>query len=346
MDDILSKLVKNVFYEKLTFEKMYEAYERARKNKTFREEVLKFEYYLEKNLVSIITDIKKGKYKLGKYREFKVYESKERIIKSLPFRDRIVHQWVVYEFLNPYVVPKFIYDSYACLKGKGTHKAVKRIEHFMYLAKQRYGNYYIIKMDVKKFFYNINRNILMKIIKRNFKDKIFLKLCETLIFDDDSALGIPIGNYTSQYFANMYLNELDQYIKHELKIKYYVRYMDDFILLVENKKVAKKVFNQVEIFLKEKLKLKLNHKSRYYPSRMGVNFCGYRIFNIHKLIRNRSKKRMRLRIKLWNKLYHEGNLNINKVKRSINSWYSHIKHADSYNLYKKYLEKIDFKIES
>lgn len=107
----------------------------------------------------------------------------------------------------------------------------------------------LLKWMLKSFFYNINRNILMKIIKRNFKDKIFLKLCETLIFDDDSALGIPIGNYTSQYFANMYLNELDQYIKHELKIKYYVRYMDDFILLVENKKVAKKVFNQIEIFL-------------------------------------------------------------------------------------------------
>lgn len=337
----MPKTIRNCFYQKLTFEKMYDAYLRARLNKSLRREVMEFEENLETNLVNLILEIKNGTYKLGKYRVFKVYEPKERVIKALPFRDRVVHQWYVHEFLLPYVVPKFIYDSYACLHGKGTHAAVRRLEKFMKECRRKYGNFYIVKMDIKKFFYTINPYILYSILKRYIKDKALLKLTELLIFDDVEKKGIPIGNYTSQYFANIYLNELDYFVKHKLKIKYYIRYMDDFVLLVKDKEEAISKFLKITNFLKEKLDLDINHKSKYYPSDMGVDFCGYRVFYTHKLIRNRSKRKIRSNIKKWKRLNKKGKLNLQNLESSFQSWKAHIKHANSYNLEKKYSNKID-----
>ncbi|MDD3453681.1 MAG: reverse transcriptase domain-containing protein [Bacilli bacterium] len=340
----MSKTVKNIYLKNLTFEKMYAAYIRAKKNKTAKKEVMEFEFNLEKNIIKLIKELKNNTYCTGKYREFKVYEPKERIIKSLPFRDRVVHQWYVYEFLIPYMVPKFIYDSYACLENKGTHKAIYKLEKYMKQAKNKYEDFYILKMDISKFFYNINQEILYFMIQKNFKDKYLLNLTSKLIFDSEDKIGIPIGNYTSQYFANIYLNELDQYIKNDLKIKYYLRFMDDFVLIVRNKEEAKKTFLIINNFIEKKLNLKLNHKSRYYPSSMGVDFCGYRVYFTHKLIRNRSKKQMNKNIKKWNYLYQNNKLNKIKVTRSLNSWIAHIRHANSYNLYTRYIEKIKFSV--
>jgi len=337
----MPKTIKKCFYEKLTFEKMYEAYLRARLNKGIRYEVMKFEDNLEVNLVNLILEIRSGTYNIGEYRVFKVYEPKERIIKSLPFRDRVVHQWYVYEFIIPYIVPKFIYDSYACLHGKGTHTAVKRLEYFIKENHRKYGKFYIVKMDIKKFFYSINPNILLSILKKHITDKALLSLTKKLIFDENDEVGIPIGNYTSQYFANIYLNELDIFVKHKLKVKYYLRYMDDFVLIVQDKKEAISKFLKITNFLKEKLDLDINHKSKYYPSDMGVDFCGYRVFYTHKLIRNRSKRKIRSNIKKWKRLNKKGKLNLQNLESSFQSWKAHIKHANSYNLEKKYSNKID-----
>lgn len=339
----MPKTIKNIFYQKLTFEKMYEAYDRAKKNKTDRKEVMAFEYNLEFNLIKLINEIKNDTYYLGEYRCFKVYEPKERVIKALPFRDRVVHQWYVHEFLIPNIVPKFIYDSYACIKFKGTHRAMRRLKSFMYEARRKYGEFFVIKMDISKFFYNIDSKILFQIMTKYFKDKALLKLTSTLIFDAYEQVGIPIGNYTSQYFANIYLNELDYFIKHDLKLKYYLRFMDDFVIIVESKEIAKDVFQKIESFVNNNLKLKLNHKSRIYPSHMGIDFCGYRMFYTHTLVRNRSKNRMKKNIKRWNKSYQNGKLDIKKAEMSLNSWEAHIKHADSYNLHNKYISKIDFR---
>lgn len=337
-------LRNNFFYNHLTFDSMYAAFLRARKDKISRYDVMEFEYELERNIVKLVEEIKLGTYKIGNYRKFLVYEPKKREIKALPFRDRVVHQWFVYEFIIPISVPRFIHDSYACIKNKGTHAAVNRLKYFMRKARLDYGEFYILKMDIKKFFYSIQPDILMSLLKKIYKDKRFLRLCETLIYESDTEVGIPIGNYTSQYFANIYLNELDQYIKHNLKVKYYIRYMDDFILLVKDKKDAKRKFDLIKNFLKKELKLDLNHKSKYYPSKMGVDFCGYRIFHTHILVRNRSKKKMKQRINQWNYLYKKDELNMQEVQRSFNSWKAHIKHADSYNLYNRYTKKCEFDI--
>lgn len=154
--------------------------------------------------------------------------------------------------------------------------------------------------------------------------------------------GIPIGNYTSQFFANIYLNELDQYIKRKLKIKYYVRYMDDFVLLARTKQECIYLKKNITNFLEESLHLKLNEKSKYYPHKMGVNFCGYRIFSTHLLLRNNSKKKIKNNVRIWNKKYYQNKLDILKTLQRINSWLGHSSHCNSYNLQNKILQQCNF----
>lgn len=235
----MPKKIKNCFYKNLTFEKFLQAHKRARKNKVYKNEVIRFEFNLENNLINIMNQLKNKTYHLGNYFSFKVYEPKERIIQALPFRDRVVHQWYVEEFIKPFIVPKFINTTFACLPDRGTHKAADEVQHQMQICKRNYGRFWILKCDIRKFFYTIDPFILYEIMKKYIEDKDLLDLTKVLIFNYDNSpnqVGIPIGNYTSQFFANIYLNELDQYVKRVLKIKYYTRYMDDFILILRTKK--------------------------------------------------------------------------------------------------------------
>jgi retron-type reverse transcriptase len=329
--------------ENLTFEKMIQAHERAKQGKLNRYEVLNFDLNLESNIVNLVEKIRTGKYKMGTYRTFTIYEPKERIIKALPYIDRVVHQWYVEEFIKKYIVPKFIKDTYACICDRGTHKAVDAMQKYMRIAQRNYGdNYYILKMDIKKFFYNIDHNILLEIMKSHIKDKKLLQFTKLLIDSDNETVGIPIGNYTSQFFANIYLDKLDKFIKHNLKVRYFLRYMDDFILLVKDREEAKKLYCIISEFLNNTLKLSLNDKSRYYPSSFGADFCGYRIWSTHRLIRNGSKKRMKKKINEWNKLYDNKVLNKHDFVLSFNSWLGHIKHSNSYNLKNKMMKSIKF----
>ena len=234
----MPKKIKNIFYKSLTFDKLLQAHYRARKNKVYKKEVIVYELNFENNLTNLLRNLYTNTYKLGNYYSFKVYEPKERIIQALPYKDRIVHQWYVEEFIKPYIVPKFINTSFACLTNKGTHKAVETLQKQMRIIKRNYDDFWILKCDIKKFFYNINPFILYNIIKKYIVDPQVLNLTKILIFKqplNNNQIGIPIGNYTSQFFANIYLNELDHFVKRVLKVKYYVRYMDDFVLLLKTK---------------------------------------------------------------------------------------------------------------
>lgn len=209
--------------------------------------------------------------------------------------------------------------------------------------KRKYHNYYILKLDIKKYFYNIDKGILYNIMSEYISDKLLLKLTHKFIYDNNELVGLPIGNYTSQYFANIYLDKLDKYIKEILKVKYYIRYMDDFLLLLKAKDECKILKEKISLFLKERLHLELNEKSRYYPNKMGINFCGYRIFETHILLRNNSKKKMKKKIKKWNKQSKINELEMKKFKTSLNSWLGHVSHANSYNIVNRYLDKIHLK---
>lgn len=341
----MPKKIKNEFYKNLTFEKILQAHMRAKKHKSYKSEVINFEFNLENNIINLISHLKNGTYKIGKYSTFRIYEPKERIIQSLPYKDRIVHQWYVEEFIKPHIVPKFINTSFACMENRGTHKAVQEVQKQMRIAKRIYGDFWILKCDIKKFFYSINPYILFTIMKKYISDKPLLNLTKLFIFNESfsqESIGIPIGNYTSQFFANIYLNELDQYVKRTLKLKYYTRYMDDFILILSSKKECISIKKRIESFLNQTLKLELNAKSRYYPHKMGVNFCGYRIFTTHKLLRLSSKKKIKRNIKKWNQQYKNKTLNFNQALLSINSWLGHSSHCNSYKLQNKVLNNCNF----
>lgn len=340
----MHKKINSHFYENLTFIKLYEAHIRAKKQKLSKSEVLLFEMNLESNLCELLNEIKNRRYQLGAYREFKIHEPKERLIKSLPYRDRVIHQWYVEEFIKKYITKKFISTTFACLDGKGTHKAVEQVQKYMRKLYLKNKNYWILKCDIKKFFYNIDQNILYQIIDKYFYDKEILEFTKILIYDkkNPSKVGIPIGNFTSQYYANIYLNELDQFIKRKLKIKYYVRYMDDFVLLLKDKKECQNTKIIIENFLSKTLHLQLNGKSRYYPNAMGVNFCGYRIFNDYRKLRNNSKKKIKSKVKTWNYLYKKKELNILHAVQCLKSWSGHASHCDSYKLQEKIFKSCDF----
>jgi len=200
--------------------------------------------------------------------------------------------------VKKYIVPKFIKDIYACISGHGTHRAVENLQRYMRIAQRQYEkNYYILKMDIKKFFYNIDHEILFEIMSDYIGDKKLLKFTKLLIDSDDESVGIPIGNYTSQFCANIYLDRLDKFVKHDIKVKYYVRHMDDFILLLEDRETARNIFNEIQIFLNNNLRLSLNSKSQYYPCSFGADFCGYCVWSTHKLIKRNSIKKIKRSIK-------------------------------------------------
>lgn len=332
----MSKTIRNCYYKCLTYEKLYDAYMRASSGKRNKRNVIRFSIDLESNLYNLYNDLYNNCYCSSKYREFIIYEPKERVIKALPFRDRVVHQWYIEEFIKPYVVPRFISDSYACIIGRGTHKAVLKLNKYMKIMNKRYGDYYIIKFDIKKYFFSIDKNILYNIMCKYISDKYLLILTYNIIFDNDFN-GIPIGNYTSQYFANIYLNELDYYIKFDLGIEFYVRYMDDFVVLVKSKDEAKRVYSLVDNFIRNNLNLVLNSKGRYYPSYLGCDFCGYIVYNDYRLLRKRSIKEMRRKIRL----YEKGIMSYDEVFLSFVSWSGHAKYSDSYVLVKEFFEMIE-----
>lgn len=332
----MPKTIKNIFYSKLTFERMLNAHYRACKGKKQKKEVIIFEMNLETNIIRIIDEIKEGRYKFGEYREFVIYEPKKRVIKSLPYRDRIVHQWYIEEFIKPYYMKRFINDTYACIDNRGTHASVHNVQKQMRRAKKQYGDYYVLKTDIKKYFYTIDKNILISILSSKIKDRKLIEFSK-IILDDGEDIGIPIGNYTSQFFANIYLNELDHFVKEDLKIKYYTRYMDDQIFLLSNKDEAKRIYNLVKEFVGEKLNLELNGKSKYFNHKKGIDFCGYIIFETHIKLRKRFKNKIKKNINKWKYLKKNNKLYEKKFLLSYNSSLAHAKHANAFN----YINKIE-----
>lgn len=338
----MSKRVNNIFLQKVKFRKVYEAYRRASILKHKNKEVILFEMDLAQNLYGILKDLYFQKYRPGIYRKFTVYEPKKREIMALPFRDRVVQQWYVEEFIRPIFIPKLIVDTYACIPGRGLHHAVQKLQLYMQKMKLQYDDYYILKCDVSKFFNNIHKDILYKLVARKVKDPYFLECTKHILFDGTYKIGIPIGNYTSQFFANIYLNELDHYVKEKMRIKYYVRYMDDFILLLPSKEEAIKAKTEIEYFLKEKLKLSLNKKTNYFKNKQGVSFCGYHIYINKIVLLNQNRKKIYKRVRHWNYLYSKGELNLFEAAQSLIAWEGHARIANSYGYIQKIKKKCDW----
>ena len=222
----MPKTIRNQYYKNLTYEKLMQAHLKSRKGKGYRKEIILFNLKQEEYIMWLYEKLKNKTYIHGGYTKFFIKEPKIRKIEKSKYIDRIVHRWVVDNFLEPAFVPQFIYNSYACIKGKGMHKAAIYVQNTMKHCMRIWTEYYILKMDIAKYFDNINKNILLKILEKKIKDKDLIWLIKQILFAQLREKGLEIGNYTSQMFANIYLNEVDQYIKHKLKVKYYCRYMD------------------------------------------------------------------------------------------------------------------------
>ena len=293
----MARTIRNEFYKNLSYSKLMEAHLKARKGKGYRKEIILFNLKQEEYIMWLYESLSNKTYKHGGYTSFYVYEPKLRKIEKSRYIDRIVHRWVVDNFLEPYFVPTFINTSFACLKNKGMHKSALYVQDTMKHLKRIWNNYYILKMDVRKYFDSINKNILVAILKRKIKDKDLMWLINEILFANKREVGLEIGNYTSQMFANIYLNEIDFYIKNKLKVKYYCRYLDDSVLMVRTKEEAKYLLEKIKTFLKDNLELELNEKTQIFKSSQGVNFCGYKINEYRLKIRDKGKRKLKKKIK-------------------------------------------------
>ena len=289
----MPKTIRNKFDYYLTYEKLMEAHMKSKKGKGYRKEIIEFNLKQEEYIMWLLEQLKTQKYKHGGYTTFYVTEPKLRKIEKSRYIDRIVHRWLVDNFLEPAFVPQFINTSFACLKNKGMHKACLYVQETMKHCTRIWEEYYILKMDVAKYFDNINKEILLKIISKKIKDKKILWLINEVLYSQKREKGLEIGNYTSQMFANIYLNEIDQFIKHKLHIKYYCRYLDDSIVIVKTKQEAKIALKEITNFLKQNLQLELNKKTQIFKNKQGVNFCGYKINEYRLKIRDKGKRKLK-----------------------------------------------------
>ncbi|MFC1612806.1 reverse transcriptase domain-containing protein [Patescibacteria group bacterium] len=330
---------KNLFLKFCSFENLYSAYLKARSCKRYKEYVLEFSYNLEQNLFFLQDELITQKYHCGKYNEFIVNDSKKRLIKAPDFRDRIVHH-ALCNIIEPIFDNSFIHDSYACRKNKGTHKAILRLKGFL----KNKENVYCLQCDVRKFFASIDQNILKELTKKKIADKKILKVINLVIdssFDnkiyenlfDFRLTGVPLGNLTSQLFANIYLNELDQLVKHKLKAKYYIRYMDDFLILGYNKKRLQQQKEEIYYFLKNSLKLDLHPKKcNMFTVKSGIDFLGYRIFANYRLLRKSTVKRFIKRTRVYKRKVDSDLMSLEKFNQSLQSWLSYAKFGNSWGL--------------
>ena len=321
------------------------AYNKARKCKRYRKDVLLFTKDKEDNLETVRNDILGLSYEPSEYRYFKVYEPKERQIMALPFYDRVV-QHTINNVLEPIFNQRFIFHSYACRKTKGMHAASDTLQEWLYEWQKFHPDQplYAIKADIHHYFQSINHDVLKAEIRKVIKDAGALVLIDRIIDHNGQmpdGVGIPVGNLTSQLFANIYLNKLDQYIKHTLGAKYYMRYMDDFILLSPDKEQLRRWLADIERFLRDELKLELNPKTTILAAKNGIDFVGYKHRATHRKVRQDSVNRIKKTIKK----YESGKITKEQLQKSIASWTGHAGHADSYNLQKKVIALADAAIQ-
>lgn len=326
----MPKTYNNLYHQVTDRENLYLAYNAASKGKRFHQEVLRFNLNLERNLINIQNQLILKTWSPGKWREFQVYDPKWRLIQAPQFNDRVVHH-ALDRIINPLFEHKFIFDSYACRTDKGIHKAVLKLQLFMCKIENEYSNPYVLKADISKYFASIDHNILFMILQRTIWDKNVLWLCNQIIkYNKFKEVGIPVGSLTSQLFANIYLDVLDHYIKDDLGIKYYVRYMDDFIILGDGKEYLHNILNVIEKFINNKLYLQLNPKTTIFPMSHGIDFAGYRTWPTHILPRKRNIIRTKRKFQKFAKLYAKRQKTLEDIKPSIMSFLGYMKHCDSY----------------
>ena len=321
------------------------AYHKARRGKRNRPAVAWFACHLEPELLDLQRELRTGGYAPGAYRQFTIYDRKPRVISAAPFRDRVVHHAVM-NLVEPALDRRFIDDTYACRKGKGVHQAVARYQAYA----QRYA--YVLKLDIQRYFPSIDHALLLEMLNRRLKDRPLLQLLERLItaspetvtapvyFPGDDLFtpllrrqGIPIGNLTSQFFANLYLDDFDHWLKELRRAPAYMRYVDDLVLLDDCKQ---RLWDQCaaieETLATLRLRLHGEHRRHIQRSHDWVDVLGYQVRPDRRRLRSENGYRFRRRLRRLLALHRHGRIDDLALNASIQSWLGHARHADTEGL--------------
>jgi retron-type reverse transcriptase len=324
------------FDEIVLFENLFVGWGEFRKGKSRKEGVAEFELRLISHLSSLHRDLISGSYRHGGYAHFKVNDSKPRDIHKASVRDRVVHH-AVYRALYPYFDRKFIFDSYSCRNGKGTHRALDRFSSF---ARKEGLNHtrtvWVLKCDAKKFFASIDHGVLFAMLRPRIRDDRFMAVLREIIdsfHSDGGTRGIPLGNLTSQLFANVYLDPLDHYVKRSLHARHYIRYADDFVVLSARKEYLEEIFPFIAGFLAETLHLSLHEATPTLRTvASGVDLLGWVHFIDHRVIRRKTLMKMRR------------TLSANSSPETIASYLGMLSHGNAAHLREELLNLLDYDI--
>ncbi len=330
------KRVGNLLESVVSFENIMAAAKKAFRGKKSKASVASFYFHLEKEVIRLQEELVSGTYRPRPYRIFEIREPKVRQICSSDFRDRVVHH-AICNLIDPILERRLIWDTYACRVGKGAHSAVKRAQFFA-------NNYaYFLKCDISKYFQSIDHEVLKSLLRGILKDEKLLSMIDIIIDHsvpgNSPGKGIPIGNLTSQHFANFYLGELDHFLKEECRIKGYLRYMDDFICFADDKHELLALVKKIRFFLAEKLKLVLKEKvTRIAPVQDGIPFLGFRIFPNLIRIQRANLIRLRRKIKRREREFEMGLITESELSDSVRSMIAHIQHSNSHHVRRKEFE--------
>ena len=342
----------NLYSQIISFENLLLAAKKAQKGKRYRDNVLAFNHHLESELLQLQTELHHQTYQPQGYRTFQIHEPKPRLISAAPYRDRVIHH-ALCNIIAPLIESSFIPDSYSNRIGYGTHKAIRRFTHFVRSSE------YVFQCDIQKYFPSIDREILKIILRQKIKCPQTLWLINLIIdnsndqipvcdyFDGDNLLtpisrtrGLPIGNLTSQFFANVYLNNFDHFVKEKLKIKKYIRYVDDFAFFGNDSTKLTQVRQSIENYLST-LRLKIHPiKSQIFATKQGANFLGFRIFPTHIRVRSKNLRIGKKRIYVLKQAVAISKISVSTANLSILSWFAHLAHGDTWKLRSNILEII------
>jgi retron-type reverse transcriptase len=314
-------ILDHTFEEIIAIENLLEAWSEFIKDKRNKQDVQDFQLYLLDNLYNLHNDLKNRQYQHGGYHSFNISDPKPRSIHKATVYDRLLHH-AIHRKLYSFFDKTFISDSFSCRTGKGTHKALERFTEYGYkLSRNNFDTCWILKCDIRKFFANINHKILMDILAEHIKDENILWLLQKIIssFEIRPGVGLPLGNLTSQLFVNVYMNEFDQFVKHKIKAKHYIRYADDFVFFSKDKQWLEEILPLIRNFLSGKLKLEL-HPDKLFLKTLssGVDFLGWVHFPTHQVLRTTTKRRM---LK---------NFKNNLSPETLNSYLGLLRHGDTY----------------
>ena len=321
------KRINNLYKNIYDINNINDADDKARKCKRNSYGVKKHDKIRELDNIFLSDALKDQEYHTSKYTTYTIYEPKERLIFRLPYYpDRITHHAIM-NVMEPVWTKLFTRDTYSCIKGRGIHALVQKLQKD--LRKDPAGTTYCLKLDIRKFYPSIDHDILKSIIRRKIKDKQVLQLLDEII---DSAPGVPIGNYLSQYFANLYLAYFDHWVKETLKVQYYYRYADDIVLLSDSKDKLRTWFQDINQYLTNKLKLQVKPNYQIYPvESRGIDFVGYVCYHEY------TKLRKSIKLKIWKlvRAYKNKKIKEDTFKASMTSYVGWLKYCNSKNLLKK-----------